>query len=70
MRAFLIAMAGALALSACASHSSGYTRTDGVPVDPQQVTLAQLFDRARKEAAVVNTAWRGMVTFKRSSDCV
>ena len=54
MRAFLIAMAGALALSACASHSSGYTRTDGVPVDPQQVTLAQLFDRARKEAAVVN----------------
>ena len=75
MRAFLIAMA--LALGACSSHSSGYTRTDGVPVDPlhQQSTLAQCkgegataivqttgggavdaFERARKEAAVVN-AW-------------
>jgi hypothetical protein len=41
MRAFLIAMA--LALAGCASHSSAYTRTDGVPVDPlhQQTTLAQ-----------------------------
>ena len=41
MRAFLIAMA--LVLSGCASHSSGYARTDGVPVDPlhQQATLAQ-----------------------------
>ena len=43
MRAFLIAMASALALSACASYSGAYTRTDGVPVDPlhQQATLAQ-----------------------------
>ena len=41
MRAFLIAMA--LALAGCASHSSTYTRTDGAPVDPlhQQATLAQ-----------------------------
>ena len=41
VRAFRIAMA--LALGACSSHSSGYTRTDGVPVDPlhQQTTLAQ-----------------------------
>ena len=41
MRAFLIAMA--IALGGCASHSSDYARTDGVPVDPlhQQTTLAQ-----------------------------
>jgi hypothetical protein len=41
VRAFLIALA--IALSACASNNSGYTRTDGVPVDPmhQQATLAQ-----------------------------
>jgi hypothetical protein len=41
VRAFLIAMA--LALGGCSSHSSAYTRTDGVPVDPlhQQATLAQ-----------------------------
>jgi len=41
MRAFLIAMA--LALAGCASHSSGYMRTDGVSVDPlhEQATLAQ-----------------------------
>ena len=41
MRAILIAMA--LVLGGCASHSSAYTRTDGVPVDPvhQQATLAQ-----------------------------
>jgi len=41
MRAFLIAMASALA--GCASYSGAYTRTDGVPVDPlhQQATLAQ-----------------------------
>ena len=33
----------ALVLSGCASHSSGFTRTDGVPVDPlhQQATLTQ-----------------------------
>jgi hypothetical protein len=33
----------ALTLGGCSSHSSGYTRTDGVPVDPlhQQSTLAQ-----------------------------
>ena len=33
----------ALVLSGCASHSSGFTRTDGVPVDPlhEQATLAQ-----------------------------
>ena len=66
IRAFLIAMA--LALGACPSHSSGYTRTDG-----EHSTLAQCkgegataivqttgsgavdaFERARKEAAVVN----------------
>ena len=73
MRAFLIAMA--LALGGCASHSSGYMRTDGVSVDPlhEQTTLAQCkgegattpvqtnpsgmygtFDRARKEAAVID----------------
>jgi len=41
MRAFLIAMA--LVLGGCASKSSAYTRTDGVPIDPvhQQSTLAQ-----------------------------
>jgi hypothetical protein len=41
MRAFLIAMA--IALGGCSSHSSAYTRTDGVPIDPlhQQSTLAQ-----------------------------
>src|SRR5262249_19771175 len=41
MRALLIAMA--LGLAGRASNSSGYTRTDGVPVDPmhQQATLAQ-----------------------------
>jgi len=41
VRAFLIATT--LALSGCASHSSGYARTDGVPVDPlhEQATLAQ-----------------------------
>ena len=41
MRAFLIAMA--IALGACASNISAYSRTDGVPVDPlhQQATLAQ-----------------------------
>ena len=41
MRTILIAMA--LALGACSSHSGGYTRTDGVSVDPlhQQSTLAQ-----------------------------
>ena len=43
VRAFLIALASALVLSGCASNSSGYTRTDGVSVDPlhQQTTLAQ-----------------------------
>jgi hypothetical protein len=43
VRVFLIAMANAVMLSGCASHSSAYTRTDGVPVDPlhQQATLAQ-----------------------------
>jgi len=41
VRAFLIAMA--IALGGCSSHSSGYARTDGVPVDPlhEQATLAQ-----------------------------
>ena len=41
MRAFLIAMA--IVLGGCASNSSPYARTDGVPVDPlhQQSTLAQ-----------------------------
>jgi hypothetical protein len=41
MRAILIAIP--LALGACSSYSSPYTRTDGVPVDPlhQQATLAQ-----------------------------
>ena len=41
MRTFLIA--SALALGACSSHSGGYARTDGVPVDPlhQQAVLAQ-----------------------------
>jgi hypothetical protein len=41
VRAFLIAMA--LVLASCASKSSAYTRTDGVPVDPlhQQATLAK-----------------------------
>jgi len=41
VRAFLIAIA--LALGGCASNSSDYARTDGVPVDPmhQQATLAQ-----------------------------
>ena len=41
VRTFLIA--SALALSACSTHSGGYTRTDGVSVDPlhQQATLAQ-----------------------------
>ena len=41
MRTLAIAMA--IALGGCASHSSAYTRTDGVPVDPlhQQATLAQ-----------------------------
>ena len=37
------ALAIAIVLGGCASHSSGYARTDGVPVDPlhQQTTLAQ-----------------------------
>jgi len=41
VRAFLIAMA--LVLGGCSTHSSGYTRTDGVSVDPvhEQATLAQ-----------------------------
>ena len=41
MKTFLIA--SALALGGCSSHSGGYARTDGVPVDPlhQQTTLAQ-----------------------------
>jgi hypothetical protein len=41
VRGFLIAMA--LVLGGCSSHSSEYTRTDGVPVDPlhQQATLAR-----------------------------
>jgi hypothetical protein len=53
MRAFLIA--SALALGACASHSSAYTRTDGVPVDPlhQQATLAQC--KGEGAAAVQST---------------
>jgi hypothetical protein len=52
VRGLLIAMADALALSACSSHSSGYARTDGVPVDPlHQQTMVE---REWKEAAVVN----------------
>ena len=41
MRAFIAV--SALVLAGCSSHSSAYTRTDGVPVDPlhQQATLAQ-----------------------------
>jgi hypothetical protein len=41
VKTFLIA--SALALGGCSSHSGGYARTDGVPVDPlhQQTTLAQ-----------------------------
>ena len=86
MRAFLIAMA--IALGGCSSHNGGYTRTDGVPVDPlhQQSTLAQckgegvsgavLTDgtiygsvaQANKEKSLSMLAWRGMVTFTRSSE--
>jgi len=49
MRAFLIAIA--LALGGCSSHSSAYTRTDGVPVDPlhQQATLAQCKGEGARE---------------------
>jgi hypothetical protein len=70
VRAIAIAMASALALGACASHSSTYTRTDGVPVDPlhQQATLAQckgeavsgtvdplqVAAQARKEATLID----------------
>ena len=89
MRKFLIAISGALALSGCSSHSSGYARADGVPVDPlhQQTTLAQYKGEGATAAAQANRggpygvlsgserkplwstpAWRGMVTFKRSSD--
>jgi len=64
MRAVLIAIA--LALGACASNSSAYSRTDGVPVDPmhQQAVLAQCKgegamagnpgDYGRKEATVTD----------------
>ena len=54
MRAFLIAMA--LALGACSSHSGGYTRTDGVSVDPlhQQATLAQCKGEAATAPVQVN----------------
>jgi len=64
VRAFLIAIA--LALAGCASKSSDYARTDGVPVDPmhQQATLAQCKgegamagnpgDYGRKEATVTD----------------
>jgi len=66
VRAFLIAIA--LALGGCASNSSDYARTDGVPVDPmhQQATLAQ----CKGEAATTpsgNTA--GLLpSVKRASD--
>src|SRR5215471_1061859 len=54
MRAFLIATA--LALSACASNISAYSRTDGVPVDPlhQQATLAQCKGEAATAPVQVN----------------
>ena len=54
MRAFLIAMA--IALAGCASHSSGYARTDGVSVDPlhQQATLAQCKGEAATAPVQVN----------------
>jgi len=54
VRAFLIAMA--VALGACSSHSSGYTRTDGVPVDPlhQQTTFAQCKGEGASAAVQVN----------------
>jgi hypothetical protein len=53
VRAFLIAIA--IALGGCASHSSAYSRTDGVPVDPlhQQATLAQC--KGEAATAVVQT---------------
>jgi hypothetical protein len=53
VRAFLMAMA--IALGGCASHSSAYSRTDGVPVDPlhQQATLAQC--KGEAATAVVQT---------------
>ena len=55
MRTFLIA--SALALSACSTHSGGYTRTDGVSVDPlhQQATLAQCKGEGASAGVQVNT---------------
>ena len=55
MRAFLIAMA--LALGGCSSHSSAYTRTDGVSVDPlhQQATLAHCRGEGATAGVQVNT---------------
>ena len=56
MRELLIAIASALALSGCSSHSSGYARTDGVPIDPlhQQTTLAQCKGEGATAAAQAN----------------
>jgi hypothetical protein len=56
VRAFLIAMA--LVLGGCASHSSAYSRTDGVPVDPlhQQATLAQCKGEAATASVQVDHA--------------
>jgi hypothetical protein len=87
VRAFLIPMA--LVLGGCSTHSSGYTRTDGVSVDPlhEQATLAQCkgegatapvqstpgspmewLSESERKLLLSMPAWRGMVTFRRSSE--
>ena len=60
-------MASALALSACASHKSGYARTDGVPVDPlhQQTTLAQCKGEGVNGAALTDGTVYGAVAQAR-----
>jgi len=73
VRTFLITMAGALVLGGCSSHSGGYTRTDGVAVDPlhQQATLAQCKSEGATAGVQVNTGGPiGMVERERKETAI
>jgi hypothetical protein len=54
------------------SHSSAYTRTDGVPVDPlhQQATLAQCKGEAATTQVQIGNSMYGALEHKQKEDTI